>query len=218
MNEERENWFLLDSGNCEPQENMLIDKILLEKSAVIGRPLLRLYGWKIPAGSYGFFQNETEIEKITTIRPLVKRPTGGGFVPHINDWTYSLVFPPNHYWHRLKAVNSYQRLHQWICEAFKLLGIETKLAPESVKPLPGQCFIGYEKYDLLQNGKKIAGAAQRRTKTGMLIQGSIQPIPKAVSFSDWKSALVKSASTFLNATFSDFVPNNYEFFKNSANS
>ncbi len=217
MNEERDNWYLFDNGNREPQENMLIDRLLLENAGSIGLPLLRLYGWNKPAATFGFFQKAQEIEKITTIRPLIQRPTGGGYVPHLNDWTYSIVFPPNHYWYRLKAVNSYQRLHQWISEAFKLLAIKTELAPEAVKPLPGQCFIGYEKYDLLQNGLKIAGAAQRRTKTGMLIQGSVQPVPQGLNFSDWKTSLVKSASTFLNATFSDFIPYKFEFFQNRAN-
>ena len=40
----------------------------------------------------------------------------------------------------------------------------------------GPCFAGYEKFDVLWHGKKIAGAAQRRNKLGLLIQGSVQPI------------------------------------------
>jgi lipoate-protein ligase A len=37
-----------------------------------------------------------------------------------------------------------------------------------------QCFIAPVRNDLLANGRKIAGGAQRRTKRGLLHQGSIQ--------------------------------------------
>ncbi|MGB9602233.1 MAG: lipoyl protein ligase domain-containing protein [Limisphaerales bacterium] len=213
MEKNSEVWFILDSGTGNPEENMSIDRALLENALHIGRPLLRLYGWKKAAGTFGFFQKREEIEKITRLRPLVQRPTGGGFVAHINDWTYSIVVPPVHRWYRLKAVESYRLIHQWLSEAFKLLGIQTELASESVRPAPGQCFAGYEKYDLLLNCRKIAGAAQRRAKTGLLTQGSIQPIPEGISFLQWKKALIESAKCFLNVTFEEFVPENYEFLR-----
>jgi len=213
MSAEKNLWFIFDSGAGEPEENMLIDRALLDNAAQIGRPLLRLYSWKRPAGTFGFFQKREEIEKITRIRPLVQRPTGGGFVVHINDWTYSVVAPPIHCWYRLKAVESYKLIHNWLSAAFKLLGIETELAREAVRPLPGQCFAGYERYDLLMNGRKIAGAAQRRTKTGLLTQGSVQPVPENISFSQWKKALIESGKVFLNATFEEFFPENHNFIR-----
>jgi lipoate-protein ligase A len=66
------------------------------------------------------------------------------------------------------------------------------LAPESRKEIPGQCFIGAEKFDVLWHGRKIAGAAQRRTRTGLLIQGSIQP-PIPLARNDWQSAMCETA-------------------------
>ena len=53
---------------------------------------------------------------------------------------------------------------------------------------PGQCFVGYEKSDLLWHGKKIAGAAQRRNKLGLLIQGSVQP-PLPLARAAWQQAM-----------------------------
>ena len=98
-------------------------------------------------------------------------------VPHDADWTYSLVFPAQHGWHRLKAAESYRRLHEWIGAAFARLNVPAALAAASQKEIPGHCFAGAEKSDLLWQGRKIAGAAQRRTRAGLLIQGSVQPPP-----------------------------------------
>jgi lipoate-protein ligase A len=172
---------------------MALDEALMECAPAIGAPVLRFYGWTEPAGSFGYSQRYSEIEKATMLRPLVRRPTGGGLVPHDADWTYSLAFPPEHYWYRLKAIESYERVHQWIQDAFARINVKTTLSPGTPKALPGQCFIGSEKFDVLWFGKKIAGAAQRRTKTGLLIQGSIQPPPISLARMDWQTAMCKSA-------------------------
>jgi len=168
-------WLFIDSGRREAAYNMALDEALLEGAVETGKPVLRFYGWTEPAASFGYFQRFTEVESATPLRPLVRRPTGGGIVPHDADWTYSFVVPPGHEWHGLKAEESYRRIHDWLRLAFGRLNIPTELAPRAKKSLPGQCFVGHEKFDLLWHGKKIAGAAQRRNQLGLLIQGSIQP-------------------------------------------
>jgi lipoate-protein ligase A len=120
---------------------------------------------------------------------LVRRPTGGGLVPHNGDWTYSLVFPASHTWHGLKARDSYQRAHQWMQRAFARLGVLTELAPHAHPGAPGQCFAGAEPLDVLWDGRKIAGAAQRRTPHGLLIQGSVQPPLLHLRRADWETAV-----------------------------
>ena len=52
--------------------------------------------------------------------------------------------------------------------------------------------MGYEKFDLLWHGKKIAGAAQRRDKSGLLIQGSVQP-PLPVNAPGLRKAMLEAA-------------------------
>ena len=115
---------------------MALDEALLESMPRLGRPVLRFYGWTEPAATFGYFQKYADVERATHLRPLIRRPTGGGIVPHDADWTYSLVFPPGHEWHSLKAVESYRRVHEWIQSAFVKLGVTTELAPCSQKLQP----------------------------------------------------------------------------------
>lgn len=189
-----ETWLLFNSGPGAPAFNMAMDEALLEDVSRFARPVLRLYGWTEPAATFGYFQKIAEIEQTTPLRPLIRRPTGGGLVPHDADWTYSLAFPPGHEWYELRAEESYRRAHEWIQSAFRRLGVETELAPCCKKSAPGQCFVGHEKHDLLWRGRKIAGAAQRRNKLGLLIQGSVQPPPSPVMRPDWESAMTDVAS------------------------
>ncbi len=183
-----ETWFLIRSGPGAPAYNMALDEALLESAPRLGFPMLRFYRWTEPAATFGYLQNYSQAAALTQLRPLVRRPTGGGVVPHEADWTYSLVFPAQHYWHRLKAAESYRRLHEWMAASFARLNVAATLAAESQKEIPGQCFAGPEKADLLWQGRKIAGAAQRRSRTGLLIQGSVQPPPDLDRFA-WESAL-----------------------------
>jgi lipoate-protein ligase A len=227
--------------------NMALDEALLEAMSRLGRPVLRFYGWTEPAATFGYFQKYADVERATLLRPLIRRPTGGGIVPHDADWTYSLAFPPGHKWHSLKAEASYRRVHEWIQSAFAKLNIETELAPRCKKSvpnsrssrreealesgsqpstlnpqpgnqslltsaatsvLPGQCFAGHEKSDVLWHGRKIAGAAQRRNKLGLLIQGSVQSRCIGISPArpDWQKAMSDVGHDELGIEWSDFEP------------
>ena len=182
-------WLLLRQGKNAADYNMALDEALLQSAPELGRPVLRFYGWLEPAATFGYSQRYAEIEKLTALRPLVRRPTGGGLVPHDADWTYSLVFPAGHFWHRLKAVESYRRAHEWVRDAFARMNVAATLAPVRQKEIPGQCFIGAEKDDVLWHGRKIAGAAQRRTRGGLLIQGSVQPPPIGLERDRWETTM-----------------------------
>lgn len=208
------NWLLLNSGKCAPAFNMALDEALLEAVGRLDRPVLRFYGWTEPAASFGYFQKYAEVERATLLRPLIRRPTGGGIVPHDADWTYSLAFPPNNEWYSLKAEESYRRVHEWIQSAFSRLKIETELAPcgrhSPLAPhpssLPTACFVGHIKFDLLWHGKKIAGAAQRRNKLGLLVQGSVQPPVISLARAGWERAMVEVGETASGIAWSDFTP------------
>ena len=183
---------------------MAFDEALLEALPLLGQPVLRFYGWTEPAATFGYFQKFAEVERTTLLRPLIRRPTGGGVVPHDADWTYCLAFPAGHEWHSLRAEESYRRAHAWIQAAFTALGTETELAAGCKKSAPGQCFVGHEKFDLLWRGQKIAGAAQRRNQLGLLIQGSVQPPPLPLARADWERAMIGAASPPFTGT--EFAP------------
>ena len=205
-------WLLLQSGTGPAAFNMALDEALLESMPRLDRPVLRFYGWTEPAATFGYFQKYADVERATHWRPLIRRSTGGGIVPHDADWTYSLVFPPGHKWHSLKAEESYRRVHEWIQKAFAKLNVTTELALRSQRSTIRNpqsaigCFAGYEKFDVLWKGKKIAGAAQRRNKLGLLIQGSVQPPPIPLSPTDWQKAMCDVGRVEFEAEWSDFAP------------
>lgn len=199
-------WLLLNSGPCPSAFNMALDEALLEVMPCLGQPVLRFYGWTEPAATFGYFQKFAEVERATLLRPLIRRPTGGGIVPHDADWTYSLAFPAAHEWHSLRAEESYRRIHEWVRDAFERLGLVAELAPCCRKTGPGRCFAGYEKFDVLWQGRKIAGAAQRRTRTGLLIQGSVQPPPLHLAKVDWQQAMCASAHDQFGVTWAELEP------------
>ncbi len=183
-----ETWFLLAMGPGEPAFNMAFDEALLSAAPRLARPVLRFYGWTEPAATFGYFQRHDEVAALTPLRPLIRRPTGGGIVPHDGDWTYTLVFPPAHAWYGLRARASYERAHAWLQRAFRRVGLAAQLAASEL-PGAGRCFAGAEFNDVLLSGVKIAGAAQRRTKTGLLIQGSVQPPANPPARASWEAAV-----------------------------
>jgi lipoate-protein ligase A len=183
-----EEWLLLRSGPGSAALNMATDEALLQNVARLGKPVLRFYAWSEPAASFGYFQRYAEVANTTPLRPLVRRPTGGGIVPHDCDWTYSVVVPPGHFWYQLKAIESYRRVHEWIQGAFAEMGVAAELALERRREAAGQCFVGAEQFDVVADKRKIAGAAQRRTRDGLLIQGSVQP-PPGLEREAWEDAV-----------------------------
>lgn len=187
-------WLVLRSGAGAAAWNMALDEALLEAVQGLGSPVLRFYSWTEPAATFGYSQRYHDVESWTGLRPLIRRITGGGLVPHDADWTYSLVFPPAHPWYALRADESYRRLHEWVAEAFSSLRVSAELSACCQKTMPGQCFAGAEKFDVLAGGRKIAGAAQKRNKLGLLIQGSVQPGEQLLSRAAWEKEMLAHAN------------------------
>lgn len=201
----KEEWFIVRHGPGSPSWNMAFDEALLEFAQQLAGPVLRLYSWNLPAATFGYSQRYAEVASWTTLRPLIRRPTGGGLVPHDRDWTYSLVFPPQHPWYELRAEESYRRAHEWISESLRQMKVAAALAPSALKDVPGQCFIGAEKFDVLASGRKVAGAAQKRNKLGLLIQGSLQP-ESGWERIRWEESLLNSAAARWNIQWMPLNP------------
>lgn len=157
--------------------NMAIDELLLEKSEVLGgRILLRIYGWDSPSISIGYTQHYSSVSSESGKYSIVRRPTGGGIVYHDRDLTYTVIVPAGHAVERLDRVESYHVFHRAVLLAMRKFGLEGRLASDMANVQDRatmKCFVTPTKYDVLCGNRKIAGAAQRRTRKGILHQGSI---------------------------------------------
>ncbi|MFT5129913.1 MAG: lipoate-protein ligase A [Rhodothermales bacterium] len=155
---------------------MAIDEQLLSTGPHL-EPILRIYSWSRPALSIGCLQRLAGAEPGWEV---VRRPTGGGHVEHGADLTYTLVFPPTHQLASGDRFTSYERVHQAVALALAELELKPELAAEeqhdpAVPREDMHCFHSPARYDVLAaDGAKLAGAAQRRTRSGTLHQGSIQ--------------------------------------------
>lgn len=165
-----ETWFFLESPPVGPALNMAIDEALVLNAARRNRPLLRVYSWLKPAVSYGYFQKYPA--HLAASHEIVRRPTGGGLVYHGEDTTYTVVIPRSHRLYGVSVADAYCTLHKAVAAALEAEAVLHKGAPQSPK---GQyeCFQKPVSGDVVVNGRKLAGGAQRRSQWGILHQGSI---------------------------------------------
>ncbi|TVR49301.1 MAG: lipoate--protein ligase family protein [Puniceicoccaceae bacterium] len=161
-------------------ENMAADFLLLRRwPGPREAPRLRHYGWRSPAATYGYRQHYEEVRSALpeAITDLCRRPTGGGIVDHREDWTYALVLPATHPAGAAPAGQTYRLVHTALAEALADLGAHVELNREPRPPSngPAACFPAAEIDDLVlpDSGRKVAGAAQKRTREGLLLQGSV---------------------------------------------
>lgn len=199
-------WRLWEDAAHGAAWNMACDELLLEEVAIAGRPVLRFYGWAAPAATFGYLQRWAEVQRWTALRPLIRRPTGGGLVSHDRGWTYTLAIPAGHPWHRLRAIESYARVHGWLRQAFARRGWQTELARSGPGGAPGACFSRAETWDVVSGGTKVAGAAQRRTPAGLLIQGAVMEGEAGGGVAALQAGMVAVASEIWGVMWERWAP------------
>lgn len=160
----------MDPVPRHPAANMAWDEALLCSTET---PVLRVYQWAAPAVSYGYFQKWSEVAAMVRDLPHVRRWTGGGIVHHGQDWTYSLMVPREDPFFQTRVKESYHRIHQILAHTLVQSGCAATL---SVTPARSgkECFQAPVAFDVMLDNRKIAGAAQRRGRHGLLHQGSLQ--------------------------------------------
>ncbi len=146
---------------------MAVDEALLREAR---EPVLRIYEWDSPAVSLGYFQPAAVAPEG---RPFVRRYTGGGLVDHARDITYTIVLPRAHPWMEFSAPESYAHIHRGVQAVLEACGIVVELTPEAAALESEACFQKPVRFDLVAGGQKLGGAAQRRTREGLLHQGSL---------------------------------------------
>ena len=158
-------WRFIPHKTGEGSYNLALDAQLLKEKFPF--PVLRFYSWASPCISYGYFQTPPPQNGL----PAYRRITGGGTVFHNKDLTYSLTYP------RDSALpwgikRSYCEIHRLIRQALQTLGIETVQGTEDNRG--DFCFESPVSGDLLCEGKKVVGSAQRRMGNHLLHQGTIR--------------------------------------------
>jgi lipoate-protein ligase A len=160
--------------------NMALDEALWEEAQ---EPVLRLYRWDHPALSFGYFGRYGDVSHYEAERELVRRWTGGGIVLHGDDLTYSIVIPSGHAAFSESSLSIYENVHRALRDALLSTGqraivaaIGDRGAGINDAGYTGHCFANPVRADVLVDGRKIAGAAQRRSRRGLLQQGSIQGV------------------------------------------
>lgn len=165
-----------------PFRNMEEDLLLLYRNPRPDAVLLRHYGWKFPCWTCGYSQNFSYVREVTggTVGTIFRRATGGGIVPHEADWTFTLVVGPEHPAFECHPRTFYDRVHTSIVEGLSNLGRTATLhaCQEDVcnGAPPTECFKSPVLSDVLDSvtGTKLAGAAIKKTRDGVLLQGSVQ--------------------------------------------
>jgi lipoate-protein ligase A len=193
-------WRLLIHGGDSPARNMAVDEALLRE---VREPVLRLYEWNVPAVSLGYFQPHA----LAGERPFVRRYTGGGLVDHAHDVTYTIVLPRAHPWMEMSAPESYCHIHLGVQAALAACGIVSELTPTAHAVESEACFAKPVKFDIVCDAGKLSGAAQRRTREGLLHQGSIL-LPDAARNADLRAGFAKAfaARLELMVSPSDLTP------------
>lgn len=152
---------------------MALDEVLLARAS---GPLLRTYQWERPAVSFGYFGQFAAVAGAWPGYDLVRRMTGGGMVRHGADLTYSLVVPAGHPFGEKGPRDIYRAVHETLADLLEKTGVAVVFAGAADSRGTGVCFESPVEFDLTENGQKIAGAAMRRTREGLLLQGSMDGI------------------------------------------
>jgi lipoate-protein ligase A len=155
---------------------MSIDVALLDRAEQQGESWLRLYRWEPHCLSFGRHEptaNRYDADLILALGlDTVRRPTGGRAVWHERELTYAVAAPCSRFG-SLRA--AYQEIHTLLARALTALGIRATLAPRTQTPAltGGACFSQPVGGEVLVDGRKVIGSAQRRRGTALLQHGSI---------------------------------------------
>jgi lipoyl(octanoyl) transferase len=174
-------WRFLPYQAYSAAENMAIDQAVMELvSEKKVPPTLRFYGWRVPTLSIGYFQKAKKEVNLSYIKEknlgFVRRMTGGRAVLHDKELTYSVIVPEEDPIMPKTVSESYRVISQGLLEGFKALGLDAYLSdPQKTKKehMSAACFDSPSDYELVIDGKKVAGSAQTRQHGVVLQHGSI---------------------------------------------
>lgn len=200
---------LLPTRTADAAGNMAVDFLLLQRYARGDAVRYRHYDWRRPAFTFGYGQPIAFVRSrlpANETLDLTRRATGGGIVDHREDWTYALVIPREHpLWDR-PGPTIYRAVHAALAEALNACGAEVALQRSEPGTAAGVCFERPEVDDVIRmgDGRKVAGAALKRNKRGVLLQGSIsRALAGAVAWDGFEERLPQTFARALEATLTE---------------
>lgn len=200
-------WEILDTGVGSAAANMKRDAELLEEAARRTSPLIHFYEWEGDCATHGYFVKPEEYLNLEGVGKrnlnLARRPTGGGIVFHVWDMAFSVVVPSSCPEYSLNTLENYSFVNRAVLRTVKEFIQEHSdldLTPEDFLGMDSSCqrfcMAKPTKYDVMVRGKKVAGAAQRKTRGGFLHQGTISI---AMPPEDYLKEVLKEDSKVLDA-------------------
>lgn len=194
-----ETWRFIRSGQGSPAYNMAMDEaITIAHSEGKVPPTLRFYGWNPPTLSIGYFQKAAVEVDLAAVEQqgmgFVRRPTGGRAVLHDQELTYSIIVAENYPGMPSGVTEAYRVLSEGLLSGFTKLGLHAQMVQlaaasgekraganrdgqkheaEAMTVTSAACFDAPSWYELVVEGRKVAGSAQMRHKGAVLQHGSV---------------------------------------------
>ncbi len=172
-------WRIIYSGSNDGPTNMAIDEaILLSVSQRQSLPSLRLYSWNPACISLGRTQSDSDVDKArlkSFAYDLVRRPTGGRSILHLNEFTYSVCLPKEDPIASGGVLSTYRRISNGILASLLELGVvvDNSGGATSTEAQGAVCFEHRSHYEISSSGRKLLGSAQMRSGRGVLQHGSL---------------------------------------------
>jgi lipoyl(octanoyl) transferase len=180
---------LIRSGPGSASRNMAIDEDMFNNFLVDGKPALRIYRWSAPSFTHGFSQDPAIVLDLAGCSAcgvdIARRITGGGVLFHHDEITYSFACAKEDVGESGQALVSYREICAFLINFYSSLGLKAAFALEADdfqrNSVPSSLCVGaHEKFDIVINGRKIGGNAQRRKRQFVFQHGSI---PRSIDWS-----------------------------------
>jgi lipoate-protein ligase A len=159
---------------------MAVDEAILRTVASQeAPPTLRLYAWDPPCLSLGRGQAVDDVDHAAVKAAgydLVRRPTGGRALLHVDELTYSVIAAEGEPRVAGGVVESYRRLSAGLVRGLELLGVGHVVADERVENRDEEgpvCFEVPSDYEITVGEKKLVGSAQMRSRGVVLQHGAV---------------------------------------------
>lgn len=175
-------WRVLETGWQDGPRNMAVDEAILQGVASGNSPpTLRFYGWDPPCLSLGYAQKwHADYEEACRRHGwgIVRRPTGGRAILHIDELTYSVCVPEGDPRVQGGILLSYRRLSDALAAGLQRLGLHPSRAGRDDgegKSNGPACFDAPSNFEITVGGRKLIGSAQAR-KQGVVLQHGSLPL------------------------------------------